>query len=619
MPPVLYPHAATEDRPSLWPHRPADDGLSDDLEALLSRAERLCAAHPAEARRLLDDAIASARGHVGAQGEASGDDSVLPRCLHRAAAILLKVHDACGAYAMCLEAQPMLERLDDRWGATQVLKLRGRCCLDVGEHDLAETLLSEATDRFERMGLAVESARCESLLASAYRGEGNLLAAVHFAGHSRARLDPTPTHLLHRLGAGEAYTRLLLARRLRSLGEGAAATGQLDEAAAVLPPVDDVDDTSGGQAALVFDIAAMVAAERGDEAGRRAALARLLRVARRLGQADWLGLAWLRLSALRAVRGRQAAAIAGARRAVAHLERSPRSPWLPAAERLLADVLERHADSRGAYEAFVSALRHESDQERAQVADRLELIGLHGRAEQDLRETEQTLAYAQRFSNVGYLVASVNHELNQPLASIRLLAETTIELAAHGHADEVQQSLRSMHALGGRLEVVASKLAAFPVRENAPLRPVALRRVVDDALGLLQARLAQTPCEVHRLRDDVFVQADEAQVVHVVANLVNNALDALAAQPRRRIDFTCTVGARHATLTLRDNGPGIPEAVHDRLFHPFFSTKAAGQGLGLGLALSRDALRAMGGDLTARHSAGAGAAFELTLPRASPP
>ncbi|ARN20793.1 sensor histidine kinase [Piscinibacter gummiphilus] len=610
MPPVLYPHAATEDRPSLWPHRPAADGLPDHLVVLLSRAE--ATSDPEAAGRLLDEALSSARQLP--------DDSVLPRCLHRAAAILLKGHDARGAYAMCLEAQPMLERLDDRWGATQVLKLRGRCCLVAGEHELAETLLSEATDRFERMGLAVEAARCESLLSSAFRSEGNLLAAVHFAGHARARLDPTPTHLLHRLGAGEAYSRLLLARRLKSLGEGAAADTHLDEAAAVLPPLDEVDDTSGGQAALVFDIAALVAVERGREADRRAALARLLRVARLLGEADWLGLAWLRLAELRRTQpGRLAATTADARRAVRHLEATPRSPRLPTAQRLLADALERQADSRGAYEAFVSALRHEADQERATLAERLEMLALHGRAEQDLRETEQTLAYAQRFSNVGYLVASVNHELNQPLASIRLLAETTIELAAHGHADEVQQSLRSMRELGRRLDVVASKLAAFPVRENAPLRAVPLRRVVHEALELLQARLAQTPCEVRSLRDDLYVQADEAQVVHVVANLVNNALDAMAGQDTRRIDFSGTAGARQVTLTLRDNGPGIPEGVRDRLFHPFFSTKAAGQGLGLGLALSRDALRAMGGDLTARHSAGSGAAFEVTLPRASPP
>ena len=609
MPPVLLSHALTDDRPSLWPHRPVAEDLAAPLEALLSRAESREAADPAEARRLLDEALAHARQQ--------GHDGVLPRCLHRAAVILLHLHDTCAAYALCVEAQPMLERVDDRWGATQVLKLRGRCCLDVGEHELAETLLSEATDRFERMGLGVEAARCESLLSSAYRGEGNLLAAVHFAGHARARLDATPTHLQHRLGAGEAYTRLLLARRLKSLGEAAAAAEQLDEAAGVLPPVDHVDDRSGGQAALVFDIVAMVAAERGQDADRRLAVARLLRTARRLGEADWLGLAWLRLSELRRAEGRVAATITGARCAIGHLLRSPRSPRLPEAERLLSDVLEAEGDARGAYEAFVSALRHEAEQERAQIAARLDLLALDGRAEQDLRETERTLAYAQRFSNVGYLVASVNHELNQPLASIRLLAETTLELAAHGHAGEVQDSLRSMHALGERLEVVAAKLAAFPVRENAPLRPVPLRRVVDTALGLLRARFAQTPCEVHVLRDDVFVQADEVQVVHVVANLVNNALDAMAHQPRRRIDFTCTVGARQATLTLRDHGPGIPEAVQDRLFHPFFSTKAAGQGLGLGLALSRDALRAMGGDLSARQPSGAGAAFDLTLPRAS--
>ena len=195
MPPVLLPHALTEDRPSLWPHRPAADDLSDHLEALLSQAEGQPLRDPAATRAHLDTAIAAARDLP--------DRSMLPRCLHRAATVLLKLHDACGAYALCLESQPMLERLDDRRGATQVLKLRGRCCLDVGEHELAETLLSEATDRFERMGLVVDAARCESLLASAYRGEGNLLAAVHFAGHARARLDPTPTHLQHRLGAGE--------------------------------------------------------------------------------------------------------------------------------------------------------------------------------------------------------------------------------------------------------------------------------------------------------------------------------------------------------------------------------------------------------------------------------
>ncbi|CAN7419882.1 sensor histidine kinase [Rhizobacter sp. LjRoot28] len=585
--------------------------MSDDLESLLASAETHATTDVALARRLLRHAISTARMQA--------DDRVLPHCLHRAAVLLLRWHDACGAYALCIEGQPLLERLDDRWGATQVLKLRGRCCLEVGEHELAETLLSEARDRFERMGLATEAARCESLLASAYRGEGNLLAAVHFAGHARARLDPAPTHLLHRLGAGEAYSRLLLARRLKSVGESDGAQQQLDAAAAVLPDPAEVDDASNGQAALVHDISAMVAAERGDGPRQRAALARLLRIARRLNAPDWLGLAWLRLSELRASQGRVAATITGARSAVRQLARTAGVARLAAAERLLADALERHGDSQGAYEAFASALRHDAEQERVQVAVRLELLALHARAEQDLRDTEQTLAYAQRFSNVGYLVASVNHELNQPLASIRLLAETTIELAAHGHADEVRESLRSMHQLGERLEVVASKLAAFPVRENAPLRPVALGRVVDVALELLQARLAQIPCEVHRLREDVWAEADEAQVIHVVVNLVNNAIDALAAQPHRRIDFSCTLGARQVKLTVQDNGPGLPPAVHDRLFHPFFSTKAAGQGLGLGLALSRDALRAMGGDLTARTGPGTGAAFDITLPLAAAP
>ena len=595
-------------RPSLWPHRPTEEALSEDIESRLAQAGACAVQNPLRARRLLAEAVAAARLH--------DDVTVLPRGLLRAATLSLKSRDICGTYVMCLEAQPLLERLDDRWSATQVLKLRGRCFLDVGEHELAEALLSEAVDRFDKMNLPIESARCRSLLSAAYRGEGNLLAAVHFAALAREPLERGTGTLVHRLTAGEAFSRLLLARRLHSAGELQAADIELTAAAAALPHPDDVDGSAGPQAAMILDAIAMVEEERGRDVERRRALLRLVMLARRLGDPASVGLAWLRLSALRLGQGRSKAAMVAARRAIGRLSAVPESPLLPAAERLLASMLEKARDSRGAYEAFGSALRHEAEQERSGIATRLELLALHSRAEQDLRETEQTLAYAQRFSNVGYLVASINHELNQPLASIRLLAETTIELVEQGHGEEVRENLRSMFNLSERLSELASKLAAFPVRENVPTKRVALRSAIDEALAMLQSRLAQTPCEIVRLREDVHVQIDEAQVVHVIANLVNNAIDALALQSDRRIQFASAAGSKTVILTIRDNGPGIPQVVRERLFHPFFSTKAAGQGLGLGLALSRDALHAMGGDLTLGADEELGAAFDLSLPRA---
>ena len=601
--PESQANALMDSRPSLWPHRPAEGDLSDDIESRLVRAHG-CSAHEAPvARRLLQEAIGLARRH--------GDETVLPRCLYRAASVALQMGNACGAYVMCLEAQPLLERLDDRWRATKVLKLRGRCCLSVGENELAETLLSEAADRFDKMDSALEVARCEGLLSWAYRNEGNLLAAVQLSERALRQVDPSLVGLRQLLGSGLARARLELARRLQAVQDTVAAEEELAAAAAVLPDPDDVLD--GSQAAQLLDAIATVCAERRQHPEHRRALTVLLLRARQRRDPAALGLAWLRMSQLRASQGRLQAALNGVRRAIRSLEQAPRSPLLPSAQKLLASLLELSHDRQGAYEAFGLALRNEAEQDRATISERLELLALDSKAAQDLRDTEQTLAYAQRFSNVGYLVASVNHELNQPLASIRLLAETAMELIDRGLIDEVQESLHSMLRLSIRLNDLASKLAQFPVREDTARQRVGIRAAVEEALAMLQSRIAQTPCEINRLCEDVHVWAHEAQLVHVIANLVNNAIDAMAEQPHRRIDFSCAVGAQRVVLTLRDNGPGIPPAAYERLFHPFFSTKAAGQGLGLGLALSRDALRAMGGDLAARNDGDVGATFEISL------
>ena len=101
--------------------------------------------------------------------------------------------------------------------------------------------------------------------------------------------------------------------------------------------------------------------------------------------------------------------------------------------------------------------------------------------------------------------------------------------------------------------------------------------------------------------------------MRVIANLVHNALDVLEPLATRRIRFACASGPDGFVLTIADNGPGLSAAARQRLFQPFFSTKAAGRGLGLGLALSRDVMREMGGDLAAREAPEGGAVFELKL------
>jgi C4-dicarboxylate-specific signal transduction histidine kinase len=305
------------------------------------------------------------------------------------------------------------------------------------------------------------------------------------------------------------------------------------------------------------------------------------------------------------------------RRAVARLRRLPDDAGLPCAQMLLADLLEGAGDAKGAYEAFLAATRVESEQQREAITRRAELLALDLEAEEELRKNEQTLAYGQRLSNVGHLVASVNHELNQPMASIRMLAETAIELIQRGAHDEAQDNIRTMLKLSTRLKDMASKLTAFPAQSESRLAAVRLVDAVDEALATLQSRLAQTPCEIVQHLPPVVVHAQEALLVRVIANLVNNALDVIAPCEVRRISFACSVAGGMAVLSVSDTGPGLSDAVRERLFQPFFSTKPAGQGLGLGLALSRDVMHEMGGQLTAHNAPGGGAVFEISLPLAA--
>lgn len=604
------PYAFLEDRPTLWPHQAVEKFLPADIDSRLTQAIGQVLVDRDRAIDLAEQAVALAR--------TGGDLSILARSLYRAAGVVCYARRPARAYVLCLEAQALLERMDDRWRATKVLQMRGRCCLSVGEHERAQALVAEAADRFEKMADRTELARCHTLMAMALRLGGELERAVEFAARGVATLPGgEQPQLQRRLHYTEALVRLQLGRQHAAHGDGTAARAEYARAFAALPDVHAVDVSRWAPTgANLLDTAASVAMVHGDDATARAALHKLAAWARQWKSPLERGLAWMRLAEYRQHQGRRPGAIACAQRAVRHLSRVAGDPNLATAQMLLADLLEAAGDLKGAYEAFCSATRAESEQQRETIATRAELLALDLEAEQELRKTEQTLAYGQRLSNVGHLVASVNHELNQPMASIRMLAETAIELIKRGEHAEVQGNIRSMLKLSARLKDMASKLTAFPAQSESQICSVRLADAVDEALATLRSRLVQTPCEIVLDLPPVSVRAQEAQLVRVIANLVNNALDVIAHCDVRRIAFACEVADGVATLSVADSGPGLSDTVRERLFQPFFSTKPAGQGLGLGLALSRDVMREMAGNLSARNGAEGGAVFDIRLPLA---
>jgi two-component system C4-dicarboxylate transport sensor histidine kinase DctB len=112
-------------------------------------------------------------------------------------------------------------------------------------------------------------------------------------------------------------------------------------------------------------------------------------------------------------------------------------------------------------------------------------------------------------------------------------------------------------------------------------------------------------------RQPVMVMADRLRLEQVIINLLRNALDATKDLSDPQIDLLLTVGET-ATLAVRDNGHGIAEI--GSVFEPFYTTKKAGEGVGLGLAISSGIVTDLGGRLTARNAENGGAVFEVQLP-----
>ena len=152
----------------------------------------------------------------------------------------------------------------------------------------------------------------------------------------------------------------------------------------------------------------------------------------------------------------------------------------------------------------------------------------------------------------------------------------------------------------------------------APARPLVPLRALDNALALLDSRLAQANADVCRScpLPAPIALCDVNRLEQVLINLIGNALDAMDGQPAPRIEIGCEVVGRKAWLAVRDHGPGLDDEVISHLFEPFFTTKQAGVGLGLGLTISAGIVRDFGGTLTGANHPDGGAVFTLEIPLA---
>lgn len=247
----------------------------------------------------------------------------------------------------------------------------------------------------------------------------------------------------------------------------------------------------------------------------------------------------------------------------------------------------------------------------AEIAERV-------RTETDLRAAQEDLVQASKLAALGQMSAALAHEINQPLAALQTYLASARALLDRGEVDKADSSLTRMAALIGRISGLTQHLKRFARKAPPDRAPLPLRQAVENALALFENRLLLEDVQVAlALPPSLTAWGDGVRLEQVLVNLIGNALDAMADQPVHRLEITSLPSADDSVrLTLADSGPGIAPEVLPRLFTPFVTTKPVGQGLGLGLVVSRSIIEEMGGHLTVenRPPPAQGAVFTLTLP-----
>jgi two-component system C4-dicarboxylate transport sensor histidine kinase DctB len=235
-----------------------------------------------------------------------------------------------------------------------------------------------------------------------------------------------------------------------------------------------------------------------------------------------------------------------------------------------------------------------------------------------LRAAQGELVHAGKMAALGQMSAGVVHELNQPLTAMRTLSESAGILLDKSRFDDVRGNLQRIRSMVDRLARLTSQLKTFAHKSELPLAAVPMARAVADAQVIVAEATKKNgiAIEVDVQPATLSAMAEEAALGSVLVNLMRNAIDAMQASPRRTLRLEARPQEGRVILRVSDTGPGIQPDILPRLFEPFVTSKPAGAGLGLGLVISAQLVRAMDGTLRAANLPEGGASFVVDLPAA---
>jgi signal transduction histidine kinase len=223
------------------------------------------------------------------------------------------------------------------------------------------------------------------------------------------------------------------------------------------------------------------------------------------------------------------------------------------------------------------------------------------------------LAALQSLASWQEAARRVLHELRTPLTSARLGLERSVRMLSEGHAAEVPAVLQEVRLDVDRLGQLTGQFAGFARLGPPRLEPVEVSRFLVEFAATFGKAWENLHIEVDEASSTCRALADKGLLRQALTNLCENASHALSERAGTVV-LTARAASSTAVVEVRDDGPGVPEAIRDRLFEPYVTSAEVGKGLGLGLAISRKILLDHGGDLELAATGGEGTVFRLTLP-----
>ena len=244
------------------------------------------------------------------------------------------------------------------------------------------------------------------------------------------------------------------------------------------------------------------------------------------------------------------------------------------------------------------------------------------RAEELARQQEEKLQATARLVTMGEMASTLAHELNQPLAAISSYNTGCINKLDSGNftPSELRGAMEKLGVQAQRAGKIIRRVHDFVRKSEPRLAECDLAEVVDDAVGFIehfaQKRQVRIEREIPGWRQPLL--ADQVMIEQVLLNLMRNAIEAMGdtAAERRRLIVRLIKHEQQIEVRVIDKGSGISDAVKERLFTPFFSTKT--EGMGMGLNICRSIIEFHKGRLWVEDAPGGGTVFAFTLPIVQP-